>query len=182
MNDRNRILYTVDNPIKQKFVMGKYIMSDPDYSKFAALLISTKLLDNKYIDQTTKDTIPQLRFLNEATAWTGFIPSNAAMTEAELAGIIPSNTDTLKLFLQYHFIRKNAICDDGLVSGVFPSQRIESVSAIEGTKYATLQVTNAKDNMTVTDHSGQVVAVDHSTANHLTRKGVAHKINHVLKY
>jgi uncharacterized surface protein with fasciclin (FAS1) repeats len=182
VNDRNGILYTIDKPIKEKFVMGKYIMSDPDYSKFAALLISTKLLDNKYIDATTKDTIPQLRFLNEAAAWTGFIPSNAAMTEAELAGIIPTNTDTLKLFLQYHFIRKNVIFDDGLVSGTFPSQRIESVSAIEGTKYATLQVTNAKDNLTVTDHSGQVVTVDHSTANNLTRKGVAHKINHVLKY
>jgi uncharacterized surface protein with fasciclin (FAS1) repeats len=186
VNDRNGILYTVDNPIKEKFVMGKYIMSDPDYSKFANLLILTKLLDNKYIDQTTKDTIPQLRFLNEAAAWTGFIPNNAAMQMAEDSNWIPAYTtfsfDTLKLFLQYHFIRKNAIFDDGIQSGTFPSERIESVSAIEGTKYATLQITNALDNMTVTDHSGNVVTVDHASANYLVRKGVAHKINHVLKY
>jgi uncharacterized surface protein with fasciclin (FAS1) repeats len=182
VNDRNGILYTTDNPIKSKYVMGKYILADPDFSKFAALLVSTELLKPLNVNLTTRDTLPNLKFLNEAATWTGFIPTNAAMTMAEDSGWIPTNNDDLKLFLQYHFIRKSTIFDDGQVSGSFPSQRIESISAIEGTKYATLVIDNVKDNMTVTDHSGQVVAVDHATANQLVRKGVAHKINHVLKY
>jgi uncharacterized surface protein with fasciclin (FAS1) repeats len=182
VNDINGIMYYINNPIKSRYVMGKYLTKDPDVLKFKNLLVKTKLLDERYIDQTTKDTIPNLKFLTEATAWTAFIPTNAAMDAATAAGLVPTETEALKKFLQYHFIRKSTIFDDGKLSGTFPSERIESTSVADGTVYSTLNVTNEWNNLTVEDHSGQIVTVDHSLADILTQKGVVHKITSVLKY
>ena len=182
VNDINGILYYVNNPIKSRFVMGKFLTKDPDVLKFKNLLVKTKLLDERYIDQTTKDTIPNLKFLTEATAWTAFIPTNAAMDAATSAGLVPTETEALKKFLQYHFIRKSTIFDDANLSGVFPSQRIESTSVADGTVYSTLKITNDLNQLSIEDHSGNTVSVDHSLANFLTQKGVVHKITTVLKY
>jgi len=182
VNDINGILYNIGGVIKSRFVMGKYLTKDPDVSKFKDLLVKTKLLDARFIDQTTKDTIPNLKFLTETTAWTAFIPTNAAMDAAVAAGLVPTETEALKKFLMYHFIRKSTIFDDGVLSGVFPSEMIESVSPTEGTTYSTLRITNEVDNLTIEDHSGQVVKVNHSMADFLTVKGVVHKITSVLNY
>jgi len=181
-NDKNGILYEVDKPINSNYVMGKYLVYDKDVSKFKDLLVSTKMLDARFVDQLTRDTVPNLKFYtNEADYWTAFIPTNAAMTAASAAGLIPTNSDSLKAWLNYHFIRKSVIFDDGNLSGVFPSEKVSHVDAT-GTTYATLQVSNVKNNLTITDHSGQVVTIDHSKADRLVRKGVVHKIDTVLKY
>jgi len=191
VNDINGILYYVNNPIKSRFVMGKFFTTDPDVSKFKAALVKTKLLDDRYVDSTTKENIPNLKFLPEASAWTAFAPTNAAMDQAVADGIIPNPADypkltadqilSLKNFCLYHFIRKSTIFDDGNLSGVFDSEKIE-LASVEGTSYATLKVTNEQDKLTVQDHTGQVITVDHSVADYLTQKGVVHKITSVLKY
>jgi uncharacterized surface protein with fasciclin (FAS1) repeats len=187
-NDKNGMLYDINMPIKSKWIMGKWLAYDKEVSQFTKLLVSTKLLDTRYLDQTTRDTLPNLKFLGEADYWTAFIPTNAAMTAASAAGLIPTNTDSLKNFLLYHFIRGSAVFDDGGnivtgkgVSGSYDSERIDSISTT-GTVYAKLKVNNVKNSLTITDHSGQVVTVDHSKADILVRKGVAHKISSVLKY
>ena len=182
-NDKNGILYEVDRPINSNYIMGKYLVYDKDVSKFKDLLVSTKLLDPRFLDQLTRDTIPNLKFVSstEADYWTAFIPTNAAMTQALADGVIPTNSDSLKSWLLYHFIRKNVIFDDGKTSGKFDSERVQSVTAA-GTAYAPLTITNSVNNLILTDHSGQVVTIDHSKADILVRKGVVHKISTVLKY
>jgi hypothetical protein len=189
VNDNNGILYYLDNPIKSKYVMGKFFTSTPEVKNFKDALVKTKLLNPKFVDSTTKDTIPNLTFLPECTYWTAFAPTNAAWDAAKAAGLIPTDTETLKKFLLYHFVRKNAIFDDGGntengmgVSGTYESNRILLVDATLGTSYSPLIITNEVDKLSVTDGSGQVVTVDHSKANILTRKGVAHIINSVLKF
>ncbi len=180
-NEKNGMLYNISTPIKSKWIMGKWLTRDPEVSKFKDLLVKVKFLDTRSLDATTRDTLPNLKFLAEADYWTAFIPTNDAMTAAEAAGLIPTETDALKNFLLYHFIRKSVIFDDGKKSGNYPSNRIEEVTT-SGNVYAPLNITNSKNSLTVTDHSGQVVNVDHAKANVLVRKGVAHKINSVLQY
>ncbi|MBW8331145.1 MAG: fasciclin domain-containing protein [Prolixibacteraceae bacterium] len=180
-NDRNGILNKINIPIKSNYVMGKYLVYDKNVSKFKDLLVRTRMLDPRNIDQITRDTIPRLRFLEEADSWTGLIPSNEAMDKAESEGLIPTNNDSLKSWLQYHFIRKNVIFDNGKASGEFPSQRVDLVTT-NGTQYSTLKIRNVVNNLSVEDHSGQIVSIDHSQANILVREGVVHKINSVLKY
>ena len=109
------------------------------------------------------------------------------MDAAKTAGLIPTNTDELKKWLMYHFVRKNAIFDnggnleDGMgVTGTYDSERILTTT-IEGTTYAPLKIVNEENNLTVEDMSGQIVKVDHDKADYLTRIGVAHIITSVLK-
>jgi uncharacterized surface protein with fasciclin (FAS1) repeats len=163
--------------------MGKYLVYDKDVSKFKDLLVSTKMLDARFLDQLTRDTIPNLKFVSstESDYWTAFIPTNAAMTQALADGLIPTNADSLKAWLLYHFVRKKVIFDDGQLSGKFDSERVLSTTAA-GTVYAPLTVTNDVNNLTIKDHSGKVVPIDHSKADILVRKGVVHKISSVLKY
>lgn len=182
-NDKNGILYEINKPIKSNYAMGKYLVYDKDVSKFKDLLVSTKMLDTRFLDQLTRDTVPNLKFVSstEADYWTAFIPTNAAMIQALADGLIPENADSLKAWLLYHFIRKKVVFDDGKLSGKFDSERVLSTSAA-GTVYAPLMITNEVNNLTVKDHSGQVVQIDHSKADILVRKGVVHKISSVLKY
>jgi len=187
-NDLNGILYYVDRPIKSKFLLGDFFVKDPELSKFTKLLKNNKLLTVK-ADPISKDTIAALSFLTEASYWTAFGPTNAAMDAAEAAGILPKDkTDAMKNFLLYHFVRKNVIFDDGGnkenemgLSGTYDSQRILIADAINGTTYVPLKIVNEENNLSVEDASGVIVKVDHEDANVLARKSVGHKINSVLK-
>jgi uncharacterized surface protein with fasciclin (FAS1) repeats len=184
-NDRNGMLVFIENPIMSKWKMGQQIMSDPDMSEFANLLIQAEMLDPNYVDQLTKDTIPNLKFLNEADYWTAFIPDNDAVAEAIADGYIPEydpeNAQPFKEVLQYHFIRKSTIFDDGKLSGPFPTNRVEEVTAL-GTIYSEVEISNSTHNLVITDLSGQSVPVDHANANAIVQKGVVHKIPSFLKF
>lgn len=192
----NGVLYNVSTPLKSKQTFGLWLVRDPEVSTFKDYLVATKLLDERMKDATTKDSIPNLKFLAEASYWTGFVPTNAAMADAVANGLVPpfkdpnaktkvleaTDVEAAKNFLLMHFIRKKAIFDDGQASGVYPTNRVDSVSATSGVVYANLKISNVKNALSITDHSGQVVNVDHSKANILLRKGVAHKISTALKY
>lgn len=190
VNDKNGILYNISDPIEEKYIMGKFLVYNKDVSKFKDLLVTAKLLDTRALDATTRDTIPNLKFLADINSpiWTAFIPTNDAMDKATAAGDVPdakADPEGLKNFLMYHFVRhsaaESAIFDDGVAFGTFNSNRIDEVTT-DGTVYSTLQITNTLNNLTITDHSGQVVNVDHAKADFLVRKGVVHKISSVLKY
>jgi len=188
-NDLNGILYYIDKPIKSKFLLGNFFTKDPDLSAFTKLLKSNKLLTVKADPFSKSDTIAALSFLAETSYWTAFAPTNAAMAAAQAAGILPKDkTDAMKNFLLYHFVRKNVIFDDGGnkengmgVTGTYDSEQILLVDPILGTTYVPLKIVNEENNLSVEDASGQIVKVDHAVANILTRKGVGHKINSVLK-
>lgn len=179
-NDKNGILYNVTTPIKSNYGMGKFIVQDPEISQFKDMLVSAGFLTPKFLDQVTRDTIPNLKFLAEGDYWTGLIPTNAAMDAAKAAGLIPTDKEEIKKFLLGHFIRKAVIFDDGKTNGNYPTNRTQVTPT--GTEYVTVKITNSLNNMTIEDHSGQVVNVDHAKADYLVRKGVIHKINSVLKY
>jgi len=170
---KNGKLYYIDRPILSKYRMGQYIMSDPDLSEFAKLMIATNLLDTAFIEPGTKNQYPNIKITeaNNAFYWTAFIPDNAAMAKAKSDGIIPTDADSLLSFVDYHFIEKT-IFDDGVLYGTFNT-------LLAG---ASLDITNNVHNLKITDGSGQEVIVNHEDADHLVRRGVVHKITSVLKY
>lgn len=175
-NERNGILYNVATPIKTNYGLGKFIVEDPELSQFKDMLVSAGYLVPKAVDPVTRDIIPNLKFLAEGDYWTGLIPTNAAMDAARAANLIPTEKEAIKKFLLGHFIRRNVIFDDGKLNGFFPTNRLD------GTVYVNVKITNTLNNMTVEDHTGQVITIDHAKANYLVRKGVIHKIDSVLKY
>ncbi|MFA9388981.1 MAG: fasciclin domain-containing protein [Prolixibacteraceae bacterium] len=179
VNERNGILYDINKAVKTNFTVGQYLLNDPDISLFAALMDSAGLLNPDFIDPYTLDVIAKVSFIAEADYWTAFIPNNAAMTAALDNGLIPTDPDALKDFLSYHFIRKAVIFDDGKLNGEFTSNSIAEVTPL-GVVYNKLSISNSPQNLAVTDGKGNKVSVNHTNANSLVRRGVAHKITSVL--
>lgn len=170
---KNGRLYYVDQTILTKYRMGQYIMSDPDLSEFAKLMIEVNMLDTAYVEPITKNKYPNIKITEASGAfyWTAFIPDNAAMAKAKTDGIIPTDAADLLSFVDYHFIQKT-IFDDGVLNGTFET-------LLAGTS---LDIANSVNNLQITDASGQVVSVNHGDADHVVRRGVVHKITSVLNY
>jgi uncharacterized surface protein with fasciclin (FAS1) repeats len=176
----NGILYTLDNAIKTRYEFGELLTNDPDCSEFANLLVEAELLNPENLDQVTSDTIPKLLLTGEIEYWTAFIPNNQAIEDAYSAGIIPTDIDSLKDFISYHFIANDVIFDNGVKSGPFNTVSVAETTS-SGTEFNKLQISNSVNNLSVTDISGQQISVDHTKANLLVRRGVIHKISSVLK-
>jgi uncharacterized surface protein with fasciclin (FAS1) repeats len=187
VSDRNGLLYKVSDVLKSDRTFGNLIANDPDLSALEHLFIYSELLKPS-TDATTKDSLWNITFLSQADRWTGFLPTNAAIAQAKADGIIPAEDGTkdnkaaIKLILQQQFLRKVVIFDDGdpTKSGLFNSNFVDPAS-LDG-NYTQVTVDNQVNNLSITDHSGQVINVDHANADLLVRKGVAHKINAILKY
>ncbi len=199
VNEYNGLLVKVDYPIMSRLEMGQILicnptepdcpLADPEVSEFAELLVDLKLLDERYRDALTKEFIPRLKFLAAADYWTAFIPTNAAMEQARMDGIIPwefpSSTggkDSLESFAKYHFVVNDVIFDDGAESGIFDTNFTYIDTLENETVNATVRIINAPQDLAVEDITGQVVHVDHADASILVKKGVMHKINSVLRY
>ena len=170
---KNGRLYYVDQMILTKYRMGQYIMSDPDLSEFAKLMIEVNMLDTAFVEPITKNKYPNIKITEASNAfyWTAFIPDNAAMAQARAEGLVPTDINELLSFVDYHFIQKT-IFDDGVLNGTF-----ETLLAS-----ASLNITNNVNNLIITDASGQEIAVNHEDADNVVRRGVVHKITSVLKY
>jgi uncharacterized surface protein with fasciclin (FAS1) repeats len=198
-NEYNGLLVKVDHPIMSRLEMGQLLtcnptepdcpLADPEFSEFSQLLVDLKLLDDRYRDALTKEFIPRLKFLASADYWTAFIPTNAAMEQARMDGIIPwefpSSTDgkdSLENFAKYHFIVGDVIFDDGAESGIFNTNYTYIDTLDNVTVNATIRILNAPQDLAIEDATGQVVHVDHADAGMLVKKGVMHKINSVLRY
>lgn len=183
INERNGLSYDVSEPVKCYQKMGSYIYNNPDLSEFAKLMVETGLLTPNDIDIPTNLEIPNIKFLTDVKYTTAFIPNNDAMAKAKADGIIPSDPVALKRFVLYHFIKDNTIFDDGRTfpSNTFVTYRSETSGTGE-TVFSTLNINNAKNNLSVTDNSGQTILLDHAKANKLVYKGVVHTIPSVFKY
>jgi hypothetical protein len=194
-NPLNGFLMKVDRPIESRVVMGQLLtgdLADPDLSEFSQVLIDLRLLDDKYRDPTTKETIPKLKFLAAADYWTAFIPSNAAMEQARLEGIIPpapddgrygkDAADSLENFVMYHFVRDDVVFDDGKESGMYKTNYTYKDTVLNVTVNSPLKVINIPNDLAVVDSTGQEVHINHADADRIVQKGVLHKIGSVLKY
>ncbi len=198
-NESNGLLVKVDFPIASKFVMGQFLSNghnidegpaDPEVSEFAQLLIDARFLNNRFRDPVTRQVIPLLNFLSASDYWTAFIPTNQAMAEARALGIIPEEyppaSDTegrakIEQFIKYHFLEGSVVFDDGKRSGQFRTH-FSFRDDDNILQYGMLNISNAPENLVLTDNTGQTVTLEHEDANNLVRKGVVHKINSVLRF
>nr|MBC8485666.1 fasciclin domain-containing protein [Bacteroidota bacterium] len=158
-NDYNGLLVKVDNPIESRIVMGHILygeFADTNLSEFSELLEDLKLFTPKYKDPVTKENIPNLKFLAAADYWTAFIPTNAAMEQARMDGIIPytipgstSGKDSLTNFAMYHFIKDDVVFDDGKRSGTFETNHTYK-DTIDGTTLnSKIEIMNFPENLIV---------------------------------
>lgn len=176
----NGTLFYVNNSIKRPLNAAELILADPELSSFGDLLYEAGLIDSVQVDyELTGIQTPRLITLSELRQWTLLAPTNAAIADAELAGLIPEDQQELRNLLYYHFVRGTCVFDDGVFSGTLPTHKIDTVIESE-IFYTTLEFSNAVHNLTVQDLSGQTVAIDHSMADQLIETGVLHKIDAVL--
>ncbi len=199
VNEQNGLLVKVDRPIASRIVMGQVLtcnpsddncfLADPEMSDFADVLVELKLLDNRYKDPITKQSIPRLKFLAGADYWTAFIPTNAAMAQARAEGIIPyeipktkDGKDSLTNFVMNHFVIDKVVFDDGVLTGEFKTNYVYNDTIEDENVNAILLIDNQPENLTLTDRTGQTLLLDHAKANILVRQGTMHKLDAVLKY
>jgi uncharacterized surface protein with fasciclin (FAS1) repeats len=183
-SEKNGNLFFITNTIKTPSNAAEKILSDPELSLFAGLLDASGLLSS--VQMPFEDpgvTKPSFNFMTESDQWTILAPTNLAIADAELAGLIPDIADqtALRNFINYHFVRGKSVFDDGNYSGTVSTQLVDQVVESDIT-YKTLSFTNSVDNLQVTDLSNQTIIIDHAKADILIEKGVIHKINSVLQY
>ncbi len=194
-NERNGFLVKLDKPIQSRWVIGQYLVNDPDLSEFTGLLTSTRLLDTRYRDPITREVIQNLKFFAAADNWTAFIPTNEAMEKARAEGIIPEGTgvswynglsnegkDSIDNFIMNHFLVNTVVFDDGNLSGAFDTNYSYLDEDGKTKINSKLNIINEPQNLTIADITGQEVTVEHENADILVQKGVVHKINTALKY
>ena len=181
VSEKNGNLFYLDNAIKEPDNAAELILSDPDLSSFAELLDQAALIDSVQDDyELTGVLYPKIIFMAEMKQWTLLAPTNQAIADAELAGIIPEDQNELRNFIYYHFVRGRSVFDDGEFSGSAFTNRIDTVIGSD-VYYETLDFSNSLYSLSLQDGSGQIVNIDHEDANNLIETGVLHKINSVLQ-
>lgn len=180
-NEINGVLYFLDNDIKlPEYTAAELIGNDPELSELYTLLDSADLLAT-WVDPYTYDTLPILNFLAGSEYWTMFLPVNSAIIQAQNDEEIPDDPELLKDFIYNHFVKGDVIFDNGEKSGIFYTNFIDTITDA-GIVYGELDISNAPNNLQITDQTGQVINVDHNDANTLTDGGVMHKISSVIKH
>jgi hypothetical protein len=194
-NERNGYVIKVDRPIQPRYVIGQYLVDDEDVSKFKDLLVDFNMLNLRVKDPITKEVIPNLKFYAGARQWSAFIPTNDAMQKAYDEGIIPEGSgrgwysglstgqkDSITNWINYHFIRENVVFDDGSTGTNEYNSNYNYLSEDgKTTLYKKIDVNNDPNYISILDLTGQEVIVDRAKANILTKKGVVHKLDSVLK-
>lgn len=164
----DRILVSPDNSIFETISnTGTY----PQYRQFYQLCFDAGLV---VLDE---DLAPEsLDNLSVGTYYTCFIPTNEALEAGMDSGAVPTDPDSLKQFLRYHFV-EGVVFDDGKKSGSFNTTRIDEES---GYLFNTIDIINQKYNLSVRDNLGN----DHHviSADHMTEDGVIHQIDSFLQF
>ena len=176
----NGILLTLDKAIiAPKNDVARFIAGDDDLIEFYGLIEEAGLADS-LISERTDLGYPVIKFLVEQDAWTVFAPTNDAINTARSNGLIPTDQKELESFIRYHFIPGNVIFDDGEFNGITSSAKIDS-STVNQVYYAPVEIKNAKNKLSIVDNVGNIVNVNHNSANNLVKLGVLHKINKILQ-
>ena len=151
------------------------VISDPgrfqQYKKFYQLCYESGLI---VLDEELR---PQsLDNLSVGKYYTCFIPTNEALEQGIVGGIVPSEADSLKQFLRYHFV-EGVIFDDGKISGERHTTRIDEES---GYLFSTIEILNQKYNLQLLDQMGNIRSV--VSPNHMTEDGAIHQIDSYLLF
>jgi uncharacterized surface protein with fasciclin (FAS1) repeats len=172
----NGVLYLLDNPIKPpKEDFARYIYGNDDFSEFYSLLDNAGLVDSVADEDDTDLYYKRLKFLLTYENWTGFLPDNDAIADAEANNLIPEDSVELGNFLKYHFVANELISDFNTVSKDYITAFIDSTGVpLE------IMIQSEPKQMVVTDGSGEEVQINHNTANVFVRDGIAHRIKTVL--
>jgi uncharacterized surface protein with fasciclin (FAS1) repeats len=179
-SNRNGNLFYIDNSIKAPYNAAEYILNDPELSDFGTMLDTLNLIDSIQADYEIPGVrFPRINFMNQLNQWTVFAPTNQALADAVIAGLLPTDEDELKEFVYYHFVRGTTVFDDGEFSGTLPTHRKDAIIGSD-IFYESVDMSNAIHSLTVTDMTGQDVTVEHTDANRLIEGGSLHKINSVL--
>ena len=172
----NGVLYLLDNPIKPpKEDFARYIYGNDDFSEFYSLLDKAGLVDTVVDEDDPNLYYKRLKFLLTYENWTGFLPDNDAIADAETNNLIPEDSVELGNFLKYHFVADELISDFNTVSNDYITAFVDSTGVpLE------LKIQSEPKQMVVTDGSGEEVQINHNTANVFVRDGIAHRIKTVL--
>jgi uncharacterized surface protein with fasciclin (FAS1) repeats len=172
----NGVLYLLDNPIKSpEEDFARYIYGNDDFSEFYSLLDNAGLVDSVADEDDTDLYYKKLKFLQNIENWTGFLPDNDAIADAEANNLIPEDSVELGNFLKYHFVANDLISDFDIVSKDYITASVDSSGVpLE------LKIQSEPKQMVVIDGSGKEVQINHNTANIFVRDGIAHRIKTVL--
>jgi hypothetical protein len=165
-----------------------------DVSIFHDMMNDLGYINERGSDPYTREKYQIVKFFAASDRWTAFIPTDEAMQKAINEGIIPDVTvkgwdddlssgalDSLKNWVDYHFIIDRIVLDDGNLSGEF-NTNYDYLSE-DGTEKLNTQITimNEPSKLTILDATGQETVIDHAKANILIKKGAVHKLDSVLK-
>ncbi|MBW4889956.1 fasciclin domain-containing protein [Mucilaginibacter sp. HMF5004] len=125
--------------------------------------------------------------------YTIFVPTNAAISNAIKAGLLPGNKttgalpasaptaaldiDLVRKFILYHIINGASVVPDGKKANTFITMLVNETG---GATY--VNITNQPGSMVVTDHKGVNANVVVSTSNNLSNRTVIHTIDNYLNY
>lgn len=173
----NGVLCLLDQPIKApEEDFARYIFDNEAFSGLYALLDRAGLIDTIQDEDDPNLYYKRLKFLLTYEYWTGFLPDNDAIADAEARDLIPEDSVELGNFLKYHFVAEERISDFDAVSKNYFTALVDSVGVpLE------LTIQSESGQMVVTDGSGEAIPVDHPTANVFVRDGIAHRIKTVLQ-
>lgn len=172
----NGVLYFLDEPIKApKEDFARYIYGNNDYSELYSLLDKVGLIDSIPDLDDPNTYYKRIKFLLSYEDWTGFLPDNDAIANAEANNLIPADSVGLVDFLKYHFVGNVEISDFNTVSKDYETAFVspEGISRM-------LNIQSEPKQMVVMDGSGKNVQIDHATANVFVKDGIAHRIKTVL--
>jgi uncharacterized surface protein with fasciclin (FAS1) repeats len=125
--------------------------------------------------------------------YTIFIPTNAAITNAVKAGLLPgtvatgvpifnsavaTDRDLVSKFIQYHILDKNSVATDGRKAGAY----ITLLQDSHGNPTYVTVINAVPNNMSLKDAYGNTANVVLLKSNNLSNRCVIHSIDNVLKY
>lgn len=147
---------------------------NPQYAKFKELM--------SFAGINTADFINSTIVVNGVTGTSGitsvvtnrkftlFVPSNEAITAAQMAGKLPKTgavtpnttaTDALRLqvisYLSYFFVADKQAFTDGAVTGTFPTRKIQTATPLV---YAPLTISYVNGTLQLTSKAGEIATVD----------------------
>jgi len=171
------------------------------FSYFYQYLIGSASLYAPTFDGSGNVTAQNIIGVPVGTNYTAFIPTNAAITNAVKAGLLPGNTTTgaptfassgqttaqqqaVYNFILYHILSKNTVAVDGKKQGVYATMLNDvNGNAKAVTVYysnpAVLTTMEVRDSHYV---SGIGAQVDPTGSNHLANRTLIHSINQVLNF
>ncbi|WP_346238714.1 fasciclin domain-containing protein [Niabella insulamsoli] len=126
--------------------------------------------------------------------YTVFIPDNAAILQAVNDGILPgtgtapnkvpnfnpsnaAERESVLRFIQYHFLDKRTVANDGVESGAFPTVLKNNLG-----EATTIFVNNSVSGLTLTDMNGRTAHTITASSNHLANRAVIHLVDNYLRY